>query len=62
MSLYPSLCRPINFRSQRFNQQLAPGGIIVEVGTNGNTLDEAILGARYFAIALSDFIENHSPS
>ena len=59
-SLYPSLCRPINFRSQRFNQQLAPGGIIVEVGTNGNTLDEALLGAHYFAVSLADFIENHS--
>ncbi len=56
LSLYPTLCRPINFRSQRFNQQLAPGGIIVEVGTNGNTLDEAIYGARCFAIALADFI------
>lgn len=56
-SLYPDLCRPLNFRNQRFNQQLAPAGIIVEVGTNGNTLDEAILGARYFAIALSDFIK-----
>ena len=59
LSLYPDLCRPINFRSQRFNQQLAPGGIIVEVGTNGNTLDEAILGARYFAISLSDFIKEN---
>lgn len=58
-SLYPSLCRPINFRSQRFNQQLAPGGIIVEVGTNGNTLDEAIAGAQYFAIALADFINSN---
>ncbi len=58
LSLYPDLCRPLNFRSQRFNQQLAPGGIIVEVGTNGNTLDEAILGARCFAISLSDFIKN----
>lgn len=57
LSLYPTLCRPINFRSQRFNQQLAPGGIIVEVGTNGNTLDEAIYGARCFAIALADFIK-----
>lgn len=56
LSLYPTLCRPINFRSQRFNQQLAPGGIIVEVGTNGNTLDEAIYGARCFAIALADFV------
>lgn len=59
LSLYPDLCRPINFRSQRFNQQLAPGGIIVEVGTNANTLDEAILGARYFAVSLADFIEKN---
>lgn len=56
LSLFPTLCRPINFRNQRFNQQLAPGGIIVEVGTNGNTLDEAIYGARCFAIALADFV------
>ena len=58
-SLYPSLCRPINFRSQRFNQQLAPGGIIVEVGTNGNTLEEALLGAQCFAASLADFIASH---
>lgn len=56
-SIYPDLMRPINFRSQRFNQQLAPGAIIVEVGTNGNTMDEALLGARYFAEGLADFIK-----
>lgn len=54
-TLYPDLCRPINFRSQRFNQQLAPGAIIVEIGTNGNTLDEALVGAQYFAEALISF-------
>ncbi len=59
-SIYPDLMRPINFRSQRFNQQLAPGAIIVEVGTNGNTLDEALLGARYFAEGLCDFIETQN--
>ena len=56
-SIYPDLMRPINFRSQRFNQQLAPAAIIVEVGTNGNTMDEALLGAKYFAEGLADFIE-----
>ena len=55
-SVYPGLMRPINFRSQRFNQQLAPGAIIVEVGTNGNTMDEAILGAECFAECLTDYI------
>ena len=56
-SLYPDLMRPINFRTQRFNQQLAPAAIIVEVGTNGNTMDEALLGARYFAEGLADFVK-----
>lgn len=59
-SLYPGLMRPLNFRSQRFNQQLAPGAIIVEVGTNGNTLDEALLGAKYFAEGLADYIDKYS--
>ena len=57
-TLYSGLCRPINFRSQRFNQQLAPGALIVEVGTNGNTLDEALLGAKYFAQSLAQYIQN----
>ena len=59
-SLYPDLMRPINFRKERFNQHLAPGAIIVEVGTNANTLDEALLGARSFAKGLSDFLNNYS--
>lgn len=57
--LYPGLMRPLNFRSQRFNQHLAPGAIIVEVGTNGNTLDEALLGAKYFAEGLADYIKTN---
>ena len=59
LTICPGLMRPLNFRSQRFNQQLAPGAIIVEVGTNGNTLDEALLGARCFAEGLADYISNN---
>lgn len=59
-SLYKGLCKPINMRNERFNQHLAPGAIIVEVGTNGNTLDEALLGANYFAKSLSSFIKSYS--
>lgn len=58
-SMYPSLMRPVNFRKQRFNQHLAPGAIIVEVGSNANTLDEALCGAQYFAEALSSFIKKN---
>ncbi len=56
--LYPSLARPINLRKQRFNQHTAPGALIVEVGTNGNTLDEAKLGIKLFADALIGVLTN----
>lgn len=44
-----ALARPMVLRSSRFNQHLCPGSLLVEVGTHGNTLDEALLGARLFA-------------
>ena len=43
---YDSLARPIVLRSSRYNQQLLPGYLLVEVGGHGNTLTEAIAGAR----------------
>ncbi len=44
--MYPNLMRPINLRSERFNQQLTKGSLIIEVGSNGNTLNEAIYSAK----------------
>lgn len=49
----PSLPRPITLRSSRFNQQLTNGSLLVEVGCNGNTLQEAIAGAKLYAQAAS---------
>lgn len=57
-SLYPSLARPINLRRERFNQHLSPYSFILEVGTNGNTLDEAKEGARLFAESLVSLLKN----
>lgn len=46
---YASLARPIVLRKSRYNQQLSPGSILVEVGGHGNTLSEAIAGGRLWA-------------
>lgn len=54
--MYPGLMRPINLREQRFNQQLSKGSIIIEVGTNGNTLDEAKKGAELIANVLVEVL------
>ena len=50
---YPTLARPIVVRSSRFNQQLTPGSLLVEVGTHGNTLQEALAAARLFAQSMA---------
>ena len=44
--MYPTLMRQINLRKERFNEQMTKGSLIVEVGTNGNTLSEALEGGR----------------
>lgn len=46
---YESLARPIVLRNSRYNQQLLPGSLLVEVGGHGNTLSEAIAGGRLWA-------------
>ena len=46
--------RPVNLRSQRFNQHMTQGSLLVEVGTSGNTLQEALAGARLFAQAAGE--------
>ncbi|MCD8085460.1 MAG: stage II sporulation protein P [Clostridiales bacterium] len=51
VALSPGLARDIDLRSQRFNQHLTTGSVLVEVGTSGNTLQEALAGARLFAQA-----------
>ncbi len=50
-SAYPSLMRPITLSQYRYNQQLTPGSMILEVGSNGNTLQEALAAIRLFGKA-----------
>lgn len=53
---WTTLARPIVLRTSRFNQQQSTGGILVEVGTHGNTLQEAITAARLFARTIADMM------
>ena len=50
----PTFARPITLRSSRFNQQLTPGALLVEIGSHGNTLQEALAAARLFAASLAE--------
>lgn len=48
-AVHPSLMRPINLVNERYNQQLTTGSLILEVGSSGNTLQEALTAVRLFA-------------
>lgn len=51
LAIDSDLPRPIDLRRQRFNEHATPGSLLVEVGTSGNTLKQALAGARLFAQA-----------
>ena len=46
------ICRPVVFRSSRYNQDLTGGSLIVEVGTAGNTMQEALGSVEVLANAI----------
>lgn len=46
---YPGLCRDLTMRSYYFNQDLSPGALLVEVGTAGDTRQNALYTAELLA-------------
>lgn len=54
---YPRLMRGVNLRKERFNGHTTFGSIIIEVGSSGNTLAEAIRGATLGAEEIAKFLK-----
>ncbi len=50
----PGITRPLTLREQRFNQDLLPGALLIEVGAAGNTHAEALLAAQVLAQGIGD--------
>ncbi|MDP4109573.1 MAG: stage II sporulation protein P, partial [Bacillota bacterium] len=59
LAKYPDIMRPINLRQARFNQHVSPCAALVEIGTSGNTLDEAVYSASLFADTLSGILKKY---
>ena len=58
-NMYPGLTRPVNFTKERYNTHTTHGSIIVEVGTTGNTLEEALVSAEMVGNAVAEFVKNN---
>lgn len=48
-SHYPNFCRGVDYQSTRYNEDLSEKIVLLEVGTNLNTLQEAINTGKLFA-------------
>ena len=48
----PGICRPISFRTQRFNQDLSTGALLLEMGSAGNTREEVLRSTKLLADAI----------
>ena len=56
--MYPGMMRPIDLRRERFNMHVTTGSLLMEVGSNGNTLEEAVSSGEYIAKALAAALLN----
>jgi stage II sporulation protein P len=56
-TLYPTLAKPIELSQYRYNQQATKGSLIIEIGCTGNTLQESLTAARYFADAVAKVLK-----
>ena len=46
---YGNLCRPVYIKKSTYNQQYAPASLLLEIGSSGNTLEEAKNAAELVA-------------
>lgn len=53
----PGLYRKLSLCASRYNQHLTPYSMILEVGTAGNTLEEAMVSAEFFAQQLAKLLQ-----
>ena len=56
---YPGLTRPIFFCYRHYNLDLTPASLLFEVGTNGNTLEEAMYTAQLIAGPLAELLQEY---
>ncbi|MBR3968014.1 MAG: stage II sporulation protein P [Clostridia bacterium] len=55
--MYPSLARAIHFMPKNYNQSLTTGSLLIEIGTDGNTFEEAQYSAELLSNSLIKLLD-----
>jgi stage II sporulation protein P len=56
---YPGFSRGVSYSKYRYNQDLFDGCVLIEVGSNTNSFQEAITSTKPLAKMLSEYFKNH---
>ncbi len=59
---YPQLTRPIFFCYRKYNMDLTPGSLLLEIGSNANTLEESIYSAELVGNSLAKLLNANMES
>ncbi len=56
--MYPGLMRPVYFCQRKYNMDLSPNNLLVEMGSCANTLEEAAYSGRLLGNALAKLLDS----
>lgn len=56
---FPQMTRPLNFGDFVYNMNVNTGSLLIEVGTDSNTLDEAVYSGNLLGKALAQVLQNN---
>lgn len=57
-TMFPGITRPLNFSKVKYNENLTPGSLLIEIGSDANTLEEAVYTGAMLGEALSQLLKD----
>ncbi len=57
-SMFPGITRPLNFAKVKYNEHLTPGSLLIEIGSEVNTLQESVYTGAMLGEALSKLLND----
>lgn len=55
---YPGLARPLDLCPRRYNMQVSHGALLVNIGSDANTLDEAVYSGQLFGQVMANLLSS----